>query len=181
VWAGAAIAAIVTGERLHGGLADGVRAAIHLPDHLAKPQMAWPDRRDQASLPGPVGYWSAKDVIAHLASYELVLVEVLQNILEPRPTPLVDEFKADGQAFNDRQVDVMRRDRTMQEVLDEYLSAYEGVAQLAKEVPTAAWRRMGILPWYGPAYDLEDFIVYTYYGHKREHCGQIQTSRDRLR
>ena len=137
--------------------------------------------REQFDAPGAVGYWSAKDVMAHLGSYELVLVEVLQNILEPCPTPLLDEFKSGGQAFNDRQVDVLRKDRTMQEVLDEYRSAYENVAALAKRIPVYAWRRTGMLPWYGEEYDLEDFIVYTYYGHKREHCGQIQTSRDRLR
>jgi hypothetical protein len=135
--------------------------------------------REQFDTPGAVGYWSVKDVVAHLASYELVLVEVLQNILGPCPTPLVDEFMADGQAFNDRQVDVLRKDRTMQQAFDEYRSAYENMAELAKQLPPDAWRQMGILPWYGAEYDLEDFIIYTYYGHKREHSGQIQTWRDR--
>jgi hypothetical protein len=135
--------------------------------------------RDRFDAPGAVGYWSAKDVIAHLASYELVLVEVLQNLIKPCPTPLLNELNADGQAFNDRQVDVLRRDHTMQQVMDEYQSAYDSVEGLVKRVPPEAWRRTGILPWYGAEYDLEDFIVYTYYGHKREHCGQIQTSRDR--
>ena len=27
--------------------------------------------------PGACGYWSVKDIIAHLASYELVLVDIL--------------------------------------------------------------------------------------------------------
>ena len=137
--------------------------------------------RDRFDAPGAVGYWSAKDVIAHLASYELVLVEVLQNLIKPCPTPLLNELNADGQAFNDRQVDVLRRDHTMQQAMDEYQSAYDSVEGLVKRVPPDAWRRTGILPWYGGEYDLEDFIVYTYYGHKREHCGQIQTSRDLYR
>ncbi len=65
--------------------------------------------REHFDVPGAVGYWSAKDVIAHLASYELALVELLQSILDPCPTPLLDQLKADGQAFNDQQVDVSAR------------------------------------------------------------------------
>lgn len=128
---------------------------------------------------GAVGYWSAKDVIAHLASYELLLVEVLQDILSPCPAPLRDQMIADGQAFNDQQVDVLRKDCTFEQVLDEYTTAYEQSAALAQRVPREAWRQAGSLPWYGPEYDLEDFIVYTYYGHKREHTGQLQVFRDR--
>jgi hypothetical protein len=29
-------------------------------------------------------------------------------------------------------------------------------------------------------YALDDFIVYQYYGHKREHCAQIAVFRDKL-
>jgi hypothetical protein len=137
--------------------------------------------KDKWDVPGAVGYWSAKDVVAHLSSYELVLVEILQAILDPScPTPLADQLKADGQAFNDQQVDVLRKHRSLEQVYEEYASAYEDVAALAARVSHDAWRENGILPWYGAEYDLEDFIVYTYYGHKREHCGQIQASRSRF-
>lgn len=129
---------------------------------------------------GAVGYWSVKDVVAHLASYELVLAEVLGNLLAPQPTPLTDEFRAAGQAFNDHQVDELRRAATLEEVLDEYNAAHVQVRLLAGRVPLDEWRRNGVLPWYGRAYDLEDFIAYTYYGHKREHCGQVQTFGDRF-
>jgi hypothetical protein len=132
-------------------------------------------------VPGAVGYWSAKDVIAHLSSYELVLVEVLGNFLEPCPTPMLDELNADGQAFNDHQVDVLRKHTSTDQVLDEYKSAYERVTGLAGRIPAEIWRQTGSLPWYGAVYDLEDFVIYSYYGHKREHCGQIQTFRDRLK
>jgi hypothetical protein len=133
------------------------------------------------AVPGAAGYWSAKDVIAHLASYELVLVEVLENFLAPCPTPMLDELVADGQAFNDRQVDVLRKGMSIDQVLDEYMPAYERVAALAARIPADVWRTTGSLRWYGPEYDLEDFVVYSYYGHKREHCGQIQVFRDHLK
>lgn len=41
-------------------------------------------------------------------------------------------------------------------------------------------RKVGALPCYGAEYDLEDFIVYSFYGHKREHCAQIAVYRDTL-
>ena len=28
-------------------------------------------------------------------------------------------------------------------------------------------------PWYGPEYSLDDLVVYTMYGHKREHDPQL--------
>ncbi len=138
--------------------------------------------REELETPGAVGYWSVKDVMSHLSSYELALVEVLRNVLDPTcPTPLVDEMSRDGQAFNDHQVDVIRKGMPVASVLSEYETAFNRVMELARQVPVEAWRRNGILAWYGAEYDLEDFIVYSYYGHKREHCGQIQTFRDRVK
>jgi hypothetical protein len=137
--------------------------------------------QEHVDLPGAVGYWSVKDVVAHLASYELVLVEILSNIVAPCPTSLTDELKADGQAFNDRQVDMLRKDRSIDQVFDEYKSAYERTATLAARIPGDLWRQNGILPWYGAEYDLDDFVAYTYYGHKREHCGQIEVFGDRFK
>jgi hypothetical protein len=49
------------------------------------------------------------------------------------------------------------------------------------QIPADTWVKEGILKWYGAEYDLEDFIVYTFYGHKREHCGQIATFSDRFK
>ena len=42
-------------------------------------------------------------------------------------------------------------------------------------------REPGTLPWYGPEYDLEDFIAYTFYGHKREHMAQVNVFLDTLK
>ena len=131
--------------------------------------------------PGACGYWSVKDLVAHLASFELVLVEILDNLLDPGATPLVDQFSRNGQAFNDEQVDRLRKDRKMEEVLAEYQRAHERVRLAASQISPVAWDMEGSLPWYGKEYDLEDFIVYSFYGHKREHCGQIQVFSDKFR
>jgi len=56
VWAGAALAALLSGERLDADLATAVRAAVALPKHLSDPAAAWP-AGSAASLPGPWLYW----------------------------------------------------------------------------------------------------------------------------
>src|SRR3954466_15771216 len=44
------------------------------------------------ATPGVCGVWSVKDIIAHLASYEQVLAEVLESITTGGATPLLDRF-----------------------------------------------------------------------------------------
>ena len=136
---------------------------------------------DQRTTSGAVGYWSVKDLVAHFGSFELVLVEALHDLLAPWPTPLRDALAADGQAFNDQQVDVLRKSWTYEQCLEEYLSAHQQVRGLVAELPAGLLQETGAIPWYGAGYDLEDLIAYQYYGHKREHSGQIQTFRDRFR
>ena len=130
---------------------------------------------------GACGYWSVKDLVAHLGSYELVLVDILDGFINPgSPTPHLEAFIRPDYNFNDEQVN-QRQGMTFAEVYAEYQAAHAQVRDLAAQIPADLWQQSGALPWYGAAYDLEDFIVYTYYGHKREHCGQIATFSDRFK
>lgn len=129
--------------------------------------------------PGVCGVWSVKEILAHLASFEQMLVDLLKSLLGSSDTPTLDRFRQEHLSFNDDEV-ARRRDRTAGEVLGEYNRAYEEATALLSKIPLEVRRRNGVLPWYGPEYDLEDFIVYTFYGHKREHCAQIAVYRDRL-
>lgn len=63
VWIGAALSAALSGERLTGGLSDGVRAAFRLPEHWREPRSAWPTQADRSVLPGPVLYWFCTIVV----------------------------------------------------------------------------------------------------------------------
>jgi hypothetical protein len=126
---------------------------------------------------GVCGVWSVKDIIAHLASYELVLIDVLRGFLGGGATPYLDLFaNAD---FNDAQV-AARRDKSRQSVLDEYEIAHTRTMELIGQIPVETLRKNGTLPWYGAEYALDDFIVYAFYGHKREHSAQIYVFRDTL-
>lgn len=137
------------------------------------PETAW-------ATPDVCGIWSVKDIIAHLASYEQTLVEVLAGFLEGGPTPYMDKFGTVGPLqFNDDEV-ALRHNKTVAEVLAEFNDTYAQTITLAARIPSETYRQNGALPWYGPEYDLDDFIVYTFYGHKREHSAQIAVFRDQL-
>jgi ketosteroid isomerase-like protein len=129
--------------------------------------------------PGACGVWSVKDIIAHLASYEQVLVDVLATFGSLQPTPYLNKFTEPGGQFNDTEVG-LRKGRTVPEVLAEFNDAHAQVMSLATQISPELLRQTGTLPWYGMEYALDDFIVYTSYGHKREHSAQIAAFGDRL-
>lgn len=75
-------------------------------------------------------------------------------------------------SVNDDEV-AQRQDQTVHEVWEAYEAAHETAVSLLSQIPLEGRRLNGTLSWYGDAYDLEDILVYTYYGHKREHGAQI--------
>jgi len=137
------------------------------------PKEAW-------NTPGVCGVWSVKDIIAHLASFEQLLVDVLNALVGDGPTPTLDKFKQDYVGFNDAEVEA-RQDKSASEVWAEYESAHAQTLALIEQIPAKTRRQNNVLPWYGTEYDLDDFIAYTYYGHKREHSAQIAVFADGLK
>jgi len=128
--------------------------------------------------PGACGAWSTKDIVAHLASYELVLVDILTELSGGGPAPCLDRFREQGATFNDAEV-ARRAGSSPAEALEELNTAHRRAAALLARIPEAERRRPGTLPWYGAAYALDDLLVYMVYGHKREHAAQIAAFRDR--
>ncbi len=126
------------------------------------------------------GWWSTKNIIAHLASFEDVLIEVLQGFLGGGPAPHLTAHNADPGKFNDDEV-AERKARTPAQVFDEYCARHAETMALIARIPAETIRQPGTLPWYGPDYSLDDFIVYQYYGHKREHTSQINVFKDLLK
>ena len=137
------------------------------------PEASW-------ETPGACGVWSVKDIIAHLASYERVLVDILTTFTEGGSTPALNTFLELGGQFNDSEVD-RRKKKTIQDVLAEFDDTHTQVMSLIGTIPPETLRQSGTLPWYGREYALDDVLVYMYYGHKREHSAQIAAFRDRLR
>jgi uncharacterized protein (TIGR03083 family) len=129
---------------------------------------------------GVCGYWSVKDIVAHLASYEQVLAEVLTTLTSGGPTPLLERFTDRSGNFNDAEV-AARQGLTVADTLAEFNEAHGRVVNALATIPVETLRQPGTIPWYGPEYALDDLLVYAFYGHKREHSAQIAVFRDRIR
>jgi hypothetical protein len=67
---------------------------------------------------------------------------------------------------------------TPAETLDEYQQAQAENLRLVTRIPAETLRQSGTIPWYGMEYALDDYIVYQFYGHKREHTSQINVFKD---
>lgn len=131
--------------------------------------------------PNVCGKWSVKNIVAHLASYELLLVDVIHQLLgADELTPTLDQLLDLGPyGFNDVEVDA-RLDNPAAEQMAEFQEAYERVMALIPRISPEKCREVGALPWYGVEYDFDDFIVYSFYGHKREHSAQVAVFRDQF-
>ncbi len=143
--------------------------------------------------PGACGVWSVKDIIAHLTSYEHVLAEVLSPFVGTRsaeagelvsadfaPGSYLSKFTDANGNFNDSEV-AARKEKTLRDVLGEFDDTHEQVMAMVAQIPPETLRQTGTIAWYGAAYALDDFIVYAFYGHKREHSAQIAAFRDHLK
>jgi hypothetical protein len=127
---------------------------------------------DQIAL----GVWTAKDLLGHLGAFEARFADVLATFVgAPVETDLMT---VDPAAFNDAQA-AIRKDWPLERITDEFLSAHERVMTHARALPPDRWREVGTIPWYGPQYSLDDLVVYTMYGHKREHDPQLSAVLER--
>jgi hypothetical protein len=135
--------------------------------------------QDYWNINGVCGVWSVKDIMAHLVSYELMLTDVLNLVMGvDTPATTYTSLMTDP-AFNDNFVGDYQK-YTSQEVLDEYHRLHAQNLAMIEEIPLEKRRQLGVVPNYGDAYDLEDYLVYSFYGHKREHGAQISVFKDSL-
>lgn len=119
-----------------------------------------------------LGTWTTKDLVGHLGVYEVRFVEVLTQLVGDEPgTALV---RAPLATFNDDQA-AIRRDWPVDAIVSELRDAHRRVMELVPRIAAERWREVGTIPWYGPEYALDDLVVYTIYGHKREHGPQLDT------
>ncbi len=123
-----------------------------------------------------LGSWTTKDLVGHLGAFEVRFAEVLSLFagLEPE-TNLRAESSA---AFNDDQA-AIRSDWSVEAIVAELRDAHAVATSLVGRIPAETWREVGTIPWYGPEYSLDDFLVYNIYGHKREHGPQLEAVLER--
>jgi Mycothiol maleylpyruvate isomerase N-terminal domain len=117
-----------------------------------------------------LGVWTAKDLLGHLGAFEVRFADVLAGFVgAPAESDLMS---ADPGTFNDDQAG-LRKDWPIDRVRTEFLEAHDRVMRHAAGIRAETWSRAGTIPWYGPEYCLNDLVVYTMYGHKREHDPQL--------
>src|SRR5260370_35753864 len=91
------------------------------------PESAW-------DTPGACGVWSIKDIIAHLTSYEHVMVDVLGTFVSSVPTAYLNKFTDPDNNFNDSEV-AARKGKTAREVLGEFNDTHKQVMSLGTRFP----------------------------------------------
>ncbi len=123
--------------------------------------------------PAICGRWVAKDVIAHLTTMERVLEETLASYLKGSNTPFLVQYLEEGpEVFCEAQV-AAKRSILLADLLIDLDATHSRAMVLYEQIPAAEFRISGALAWYGADYDLEDFIIYSNYGHKIEHMAQL--------
>ena len=123
-----------------------------------------------------LGTWTTKDLVGHLGAFEVRFAEVLGLFAGHEPTTRLRE--ASPATFNDDQA-AIRRDWTVEAIVTELREAHTRALSAAAVIPPETWREVGTMPWYGPEYSLDDFLVYIEYGHKREHAPQLEAVLER--
>lgn len=134
---------------------------------------------EHADLKEACGSWSVKDLVIHLNASQLVLIDSIRQMHGETDLPNLDYMLNSGPDYNDKVV-AEQQSKNYEEVLADYQAAYEESREQLAKVEEATRRQNGALAWYGDAYDLDDFIVFTIYAHKREHSGQIDIFADRM-
>jgi hypothetical protein len=125
---------------------------------------------------GVVGWWSARETMAHLAIFEEGLAQLLDSFLGGPFPELLSNMDS---SKNDMLV-AQKEGRTFDELLAEYQDAHTRVMERIVRITPEKLREVGTVPWYGDEYSLDDFLVYTFYGHKREHAARFEAFGDRL-
>ncbi|GAC1404596.1 MAG: hypothetical protein NVS4B12_19140 [Ktedonobacteraceae bacterium] len=149
-------------------LEDAHLLVIQTVDNL--PELEW-------DIPTASGNWSVKDIVAHLTSYEHILVDVFHIFLEESPnTPYLAQFIEHNADFNQVQVGE-RSSHTAQQVIDEFEEAQVEVTSLLARIPSEIVEKKGTLSWYKDC-SLSDFIS-TLTGHMKRHCEEIMAFRNR--
>jgi hypothetical protein len=134
------------------------------------PEVRWDE-------PGVCGNWSVKEIIAHLTSYELLLIEAFKTFSGAKPDSSLLNFAQDNQRFHAAEV-AKRRYATAQQIADEYNDVQVQAISLLAQVAPEKVTQKGIVPWFGPELALSE-VVDQLCAHTCEHCEHIKNFRER--
>lgn len=123
---------------------------------------------------GLVGQWSIKNVLAHLAAWELVTVQVLSERLETGKTPeIMATINADQDAWNAFQVDEVE-DLSPDDQLVEFEWTRSLLLQYLASLDDATLAKAK--PWSGWDGTVADYVLDAIAGHERTHAEQVRAA-----
>lgn len=126
---------------------------------------------NQWDVPGVCGGWSVKDIVAHLASYERLLLDILNTFQGHDVSPYVLNFLTNQDTFN-KNIETSRKYETAQTILNEYHEAQVQTTSLLAQISPEQIQQRGTMPWLGAERSLTD-VLKMISGHVKEHCDQI--------
>jgi Mycothiol maleylpyruvate isomerase N-terminal domain len=127
---------------------------------------------DRMEIPGVVGEWSVKQLVAHLTWYEQAIVEGAQQV---QSTGKFSRRRAEGVSMDDvnAQIAAESRERSSSEVLAEADSVFAQMLAVIQAVPTDMLndsRLLGlpddVMPWMA--------VANNSYAHYREHEPELR-------
>jgi uncharacterized damage-inducible protein DinB len=134
------------------------------------PELEW-------DMPMSEGGWTVKDTVAHLTSYEHLLLDICHIALkDSSSTPYATQFAEQGANFNQTQV-AAYSNHTAQQVIDEFEEVQAEVTGLLAQIPTEAIEKKGIIPARADR-SLSNFVS-VLSEHIRRHCDEITAFRTR--
>ena len=129
-------------------------------------------------IPGVDGDWSVKDIVAHLTSYEHLLLEILQAFAGQASDKTYSTARSQGQEqFNASQVE-QHKYNTAQQVMDEYQDVQTQTSSLLAQLPADIVMKPETIPLRGKMVSMEQSIT-GFVNHTRTHCDQIRAFRQR--
>lgn len=123
-------------------------------------------------MPGVSGEWSAKDIVAHLTSSELLLIDALQTVHGEKPSPYLLRWVNDLQAFNNEAIEA-RSYKTAQQVMNDYQDAQVRSTDALSSLPAELLEKKGTLAWYRSGEASIADLVEIFSRHAQQHCQQI--------
>ena len=128
-----------------------------LIERIRREQRQWRDLvaevgRERMDEPGPMGEWTFKDLVSHLAGWRartLARLEAAAERVAEPPPPWPAEMKDDDTInawIRDRD-----RARPLDDVLEEYDRSFDRLAAVATRLPDEALATRGYFGWMGDA------------------------------
>ena len=164
---------VLVERREHMAVAEQLENAhllvISTVDNL--PELEW-------DMPMSEGGWTVKDSIAHLASYELILKDVLRTFADDASeTPYLARYLHSNDDLRREEVSA-RSSHTAQQVIDEYQEVQTDTTGLLARISAETLEKKGTLSWYGEDRSLSD-LIRSISAHIQRHCDEITEFRNR--